>query len=903
MPSEPYLSPPTWLKKIKKGRYTLEKSKTILRQQDLRVSFPNKASLHAYAKKLQWPWRMQWRPEQQKVIEAFFSDKHHEIVIQAIFGGGKTTIMLAIVCMLRLHNMCDIGNIFLCAFNVCIKNEIRKKLSTCRKANIRTFDSLVYTICKELGYPAADLIKTNFEGKRRFVLENLRDVVPMTHTQYVFVDECQDLEKACYKVFKARFPHAKLVFVGDVFQSVQKEPRESLLWKLIDRPPPERHCIFMTETPRVSKSVLHEVKDALVRFYPEMTSTIESWHSISTIKHEKNILWKGFVSYQDVYNDMLTFIQKHGEKRVMILTFSAAITVRGAMGDIARVRRFLAQNGIFTNSTHKRMDDDKVFLSTANSSKGLERDHVFCFLSFPLEKAFANFSNDLTMNLITVALTRAKKSVVFYSPLYSDRSSSSLLYYEKAPRPTILSTIQSSPTDETRFCADDSSDMRTVLEREWSTTEVLRQNILSFETREMLKNLAVPLTEPPSVTLHTKPPKHTEEQSTLSGLFFECMILSEWCNEHAILDYESTPSLHDMFSSLQNRVQRKIHTFKKRISRHAFHNTTTEKRINIALSHAKLQMLCNHKLCVKPDEEYITNLSEIWSSLQPFIKNLKARHTMDVHKIQFQHNLAMPYLTGIADAFLSYKDGDKKKCRVYELKASRSPEWKQNALLQAVMYGIMSNAYQTDIYLLNAFSPTLFGYRFKPNKNMRQIREKIIEDIQIWNLNCFLAKNNTRHADNKHDLMTDGLVIIDIDRVELFPSDTIDLDATTTIANTFKLLWFDSATRTKLYTFETFSDVLSFLAKAIPSKIYVGRFLCIDKEQYIKDIPDCKMLFTDNAEYELFVRHPVVEWFRLVRQIYNSVKMSNSKTNLDWSRGCSRLLIEVCLLLTQHNFV
>ena len=63
------------------------------------------------------------------------------------------------------------------------------------------------------------------------------------------------------------------------------------------------------------------------------------------------------------------------------------------------------------------MDPNKLFLSTANSSKGLERDYVLCVLTFPLELAFMNFSNDIVLNLITVALTRAKKKVVFYIPI------------------------------------------------------------------------------------------------------------------------------------------------------------------------------------------------------------------------------------------------------------------------------------------------------------------------------------------------------------------------------------------------------------------------------------------------------------------------------------------------------
>ena len=83
----------------------------------------------------------------------------------------------------------------------------------------------------------------------------------------------------------------------------------------------------------------------------------------------------------------------------MILTFSSAITVKGALGDVARLRRFLSQKEYDVNKNHKSMDVEKLFLSTANSSKGLERDNVLAILTFPLERAFVNFSDDLVVNL------------------------------------------------------------------------------------------------------------------------------------------------------------------------------------------------------------------------------------------------------------------------------------------------------------------------------------------------------------------------------------------------------------------------------------------------------------------------------------------------------------------------
>ena len=126
----------------------------------------------------------------------------------------------------------------------------------------------------------------------------------------------------------------------------------------------------------------------------------------------------------------------------MILTFSSAITVRGSLGDVSRVRRFFVENEIPVNANHKLMKDEAVFISTVNSSKGLERKHVFCLLTFPLELAFANFSSDILMNLLTVGLSRCKESIHFCIPSYMDRFSPILKNFKNCPKPTVRKVQQ-----------------------------------------------------------------------------------------------------------------------------------------------------------------------------------------------------------------------------------------------------------------------------------------------------------------------------------------------------------------------------------------------------------------------------------------------------------------------------
>jgi hypothetical protein len=96
-----------------------------------------------------------------------------------------------------------------------------------------------------------------------------------------------------------------------------------------------------------------------------------------------DIEWRKLKSYKDIFDELKVFLNNHTPQEAMILTFSSAITVNGSMGDIARFRKYFSENGIQVNTNHKKMDPEKYFLTTANSSKGLERDYVICFLTFP----------------------------------------------------------------------------------------------------------------------------------------------------------------------------------------------------------------------------------------------------------------------------------------------------------------------------------------------------------------------------------------------------------------------------------------------------------------------------------------------------------------------------------------
>lgn len=720
-----------------------------LRQHHLRRSFRNRTVLNQYLTNLQWPWDMKWRPEQRAVIDTIFQGSK-ETVIQAVFGSGKTTMMIAVIHIMLLRQMQEARHIQVIAFNVAIKNEIRKKIAN-PTVNVCTYDSLIYRICAELNYENLHL--PNFDGKRRFVREHLSEIKPKTTIRYVFVDECQDLEKSTYAILRRFFPAAAFVFVGDIFQSIQKEPRESLLWHLLQHPCLTRKVLTMTTTPRVPRPILQEIRLALGAYYPEFRETIMSWTSDNPMETHTKITWVPFASYKQVYDDLLTFCRSHQASEIMILTFSSAITVRGTLGDVARVRKFLATHNLLTNSNHKQMMDDRIFLSTANSSKGLERPHVFCFLSFPLEKAFANFSDDLVMNIITVALTRAQQSVVMYVPAHMDRFSTSLRMYKDCPRPTIDGEFQPAKM-KTPF-----EGLRkgwSMLMQEHGITELLRQNILTFETKERLRSMAKRYrsTPIPSVRIDKF---RTEEGSAFVGLLFESLILTTWTRSwlkgHCCEDVPQHAVFHYFSSSVANLRQEYHHYTHS-------HPCNPGTLFDGCVLYSRLQLATHQKLFHQISKEDAGILRAAWEPLVPSVLQLRPP-TSSSCQLKIQCNVAMQFVTGIADAMLVPTGKTSANLlEVIEIKASRSPDWMQNALIQSILYGILLGRSRFRIHLLNVSSTEACSYFYHLPTQLMEMRHMVQTDVAIWNLNCFLAKNVTHHDPHKPTLNTDGLFFV-----------------------------------------------------------------------------------------------------------------------------------------------
>jgi hypothetical protein len=697
--------------------------------------------------KLGWQYSFPWRTEQLEILLDFQNDTWNTFVIQAIFGGGKTTMILAMIFDLIVQKKTTCDRILVSAFNVAIKNEIKKKLKYVGKIVPRTVDSVVWHICKEMNYPT--LKEPDFEEKRKYLYQNISNIPPDHSIDYIFLDEAQDLERQIHFILKKRFPHAKFVIVGDIFQSITKEPRESFLWSLLQEK--GKFTYNMTNTPRVPNPILVEIKSALYNHYPEFQHTIQKWTSSNQETFEKGISWNSFSSYGNVFKEMEDFVKFHGCKNSMILVFSSAITVRGTLGDVSRVRRYFSQKNIPLNANHKQMNDDALFISTVNSSKGLERDHVFCFLTFPLEMAFSNFSSDILMNLVTVGLTRCKKSITFHVPEFVDRFSPLLQSYSKCPMPSKVNPNKKSEDEKKSLLEEDYFHLKPyLLQKDHSVTELLRLQILSYSLQKQLSNSAKKYNETNIPVSSIRP--RTEEEATLLGLVFETLILSFWQKRWPTDLNQCNTIGHSLYETFVNSIrgtQREWINFQRN---NPYHSCSSIVKIQGAILYARLHLAFFQKIICSLTPSLIPSIHRRWEQIKPFLTFITPNNIKTQDKAHYR------FINGVID--MSCQQSENDLLEIIEIKASRQKDWLQQALLQAILYGLCKHKSIFRVHLINVLSKSWKHY-YVSFPDMKKTLRSITDEIQLYNLNCFLCKNRSIANPNRKNFKFEHVLFLD----------------------------------------------------------------------------------------------------------------------------------------------
>jgi len=828
---------------------TKKEYQTWFRQRGLKTSFPNKKKMIQYGQELTWGSMIPWRQEQRRILRAFQQGDWNEIVIQAIFGGGKTTMMLALVYDLILHQKCRQTQIFICAFNCAIKNEIRKKTKRIGKLDIRTYDSLIYQLCSEMKF--SNLKALNFETKRRFVVEHLDQIPSNDIIRYVFVDEAQDLEISCLSILRKRFSQAKFMIVGDNFQSIQKEPRESILWYLLQEPYPTTRKVFkMTETPRVPQGILEEIRGALQLYYPEFQQDIEQWKSSNSNPMTSKIEWKTFDQYSTMYKEILDLLRhRFLPSDTMILTFSSAVTVRGTLGDVARFRRMFLRNGIEVNMNHKQMKDHCLFLTTSNSSKGLERRHVIAILTFPLEMAFSNFSDDLVMNLITVASSRTKESLIFYVPSFQDRFSKVLNYFEQCPRPIKISSPTIGPVRKSTPFYYNASNPFEMLQKEHSVTELLRQSILSFELRhDLLEYIRHRETFSLNTSIENLLTWKTEEDCAFIGVLFETLVLTSWTHQWPSFSLEEF-RLHEIFQGHWSTLVKIHQEYTQFQQRYPSPSVNEEIRFQGCCQYAQLHLFAYHKILMDDWTPYQSLISFWKNSRTSFMASYSIHQPKS---LKTQCNISMPFVTGIMDAVVETESS----FDILEIKASRSLQWKTQALLQAILYGILSAKSIFKIHLINVFAKQTCTFSLFLQKDLMKLRTRILQEILNWNFNCFLSKNRISTIQLSNLCLMDGR-----------------FDSSTQEWTEISCLYFLSDTKARLHIWT--NDMETSPLSSFQSSLSTYQSFYPFKSLYV--CPRCELPST-------------IQWKRLERPSLEELMQHYPTCSMDWTRSYHTLV-------------
>jgi len=305
-----------------------------------------------------------------------------------------------------------------------------------------------------------------------------------------------------------------------------------------------------------------------------------------------------------------------------------------------------------------------------------------------------------------------------------------------------------------------------------------------------------------------------------------------------------------------------------------------------------LHLFCFQKILIHANSSLNKILYKKWLECKSQISNLVS----DFDRTQFksQSNVSMPFLNGIMDAACIPPHNDNKKMlQVFEIKASRSSDWKEKALLQAILYGICLGKCYFQIYLINVFSKKIHVYKIAIKKEILWIRNRIIQDILNWNMNCFLAKNVKTNQPLKK---------MDVSKVVFLDG---RYDVLTQQWTEFSICDFQSITKTRItiltirpneeHPIALDQQLLDALSKY--KKIYDIQtfFLCPSLQHQKSFLPThsfhLQSFFTETLDWKLYVES-------IVPHSSNTLKL-----NWDYSYATLAFVIGSIVLTNQFQFI
>jgi hypothetical protein len=255
----------------------------------------------------------------------------------------------------------------------------------------------------------------------------------------------------------------------------------------------------------------------------------------------------------------------------------------------------------------------------------------------------------------------------------------------------------------------------------------------------------------------------------------------------------------------------------------------------------------------------------------------------------------MPFLNGIADAVILPPAKSTDLVEIMEIKASKSPEWQENALLQSILYGICLGKSLFRVHLVNVFFKESCSYVVQFGKEFFEVRDQVVADVQQWNLNCFLAKNVTYHDPLKKNMNLHNTFFLDGRRTPKEGDPTFFLT--------------EIVSPTKTYT-----HPMTDWKKELPQKIRDFGITKIVVGRHLSDM-DWKAEFPDHPEFvELF--RPLKfsqkcftlegSWQHFLTEMgwyAHEYDKEQKKSYLEWDKPQCTMMVQWAHLCTKYNFV
>ena len=323
--------------------------------------------------------------------------------------------------------------------------DIKKRYS---EVDIKKFNNFVFRYAKKLWEERTDTLSevlcTHDTYLKLFQLKKLK----MQGYSVIYLDESQDTNSCVLDIFLNQADHAKLVLVGDSFQSIYQwrgsvnamekvEGAEGVLTKSFRFGSPiadiANHILdgafhlegFEEVESKVSvgREVVDKAKPYTIIYRTNMNLLFDALDLLSkgksvNVNFDTSDFTKMVTSAVELFNGNVNKV-KH-EEIVPYESWESFKTEAKNQPELNRIANIVESGDdervIKTLHRYKAKGDEKITLVTAHRSKGLEWDQVWLSDDFPSvydkNGKFIGL-NDAERNLLYVAATRAKKALKY----------------------------------------------------------------------------------------------------------------------------------------------------------------------------------------------------------------------------------------------------------------------------------------------------------------------------------------------------------------------------------------------------------------------------------------------------------------------------------------------------------